>query len=130
MRLFVHSPGGLTTRLWSYLYRSRADASRQLDFLWVGWPGINVATELQAAVREFGQSHFNAVPVFLEEESMDRFYHVSWPLTTRAARPLRDVKLGQLLDFDYLNVMATLSSAESPCSRIETSHDGIHRKPA
>jgi trehalose 6-phosphate synthase/phosphatase len=82
---FTPSAGGLTTGLWSYLDRSRADAARRLDFLWVGWPGTNVAPEQQAAVREFGQTHFNAFPVFLPEESMDRFYHgfcnrTLWPL--------------------------------------------------
>ena len=82
---FAPSAGGLTTGLWSYLDRPRADAGRRLDFLWVGWPGANVAPEHHAAVREFGQAHFNALPVFLPEESMDRFYHgfcnrTLWPL--------------------------------------------------
>jgi trehalose 6-phosphate synthase/phosphatase len=44
-----------------------------------------VALEQQAAVRLFGQTHFNATPVFLPEESMERFYHgfcnrTLWPL--------------------------------------------------
>ncbi len=82
---FAPSSGGLTTGLWSYLDRSRADAARRLDFLWVGWPGASVAPEQEAAVRAFGQEHFNAYPVFLPEESMDRFYHgfcnrTLWPL--------------------------------------------------
>jgi trehalose 6-phosphate synthase/phosphatase len=82
---FAPSAGGLTTGLWSYLERSRADAAGRNDFLWVGWPGASVAPEQQAAVRTFGQTHFNAYPVFLPEESMDRFYHgfcnrTLWPL--------------------------------------------------
>jgi trehalose 6-phosphate synthase/phosphatase len=82
---FAPSPGGLTTGLWSYLDRSRADAARRLDFLWVGWPGASVAPEQEAAVRAFGQEHFNAYSVFLPEESMERFYHgfcnrTLWPL--------------------------------------------------
>jgi trehalose 6-phosphate synthase/phosphatase len=82
---FAPSAGGLTTGLWSYLNRSRADPAKRLDFLWVGWPGANVAPEQEAAVREFGQTHFNAFPVFLPEESMDRFYlgfcnRTLWPL--------------------------------------------------
>jgi trehalose 6-phosphate synthase/phosphatase len=82
---FAPSSGGLTTGLWSYLDRSRADAARRLDFLWVGWPGASVAPEQEAAVRAFGQEHFNAYPVFLPEDSMDRFYNgfcnrTLWPL--------------------------------------------------
>jgi len=82
---FAASAGGLTTGLWSYLDRARADASKGLDFLWVGWPGANVAPEQQAAVRKFGETKFKAAPVFLPEESMDRFYlgfcnRTLWPL--------------------------------------------------
>jgi trehalose 6-phosphate synthase/phosphatase len=82
---FAPSAGGLTTGLWSYLHRARADAAARLDFLWVGWPGTNIAPEHQAAVRKFGQAQFNAAPVFLPEESMDRFYlgfcnRTLWPL--------------------------------------------------
>ena len=80
---FTPSAGGLTTGLWSYLERSRADARR--DFLWVGWPGASVPPEQQASVREFGQAKFNVCPVFLPEESMERFYlgfcnRTLWPL--------------------------------------------------
>src|SRR5271157_5153787 len=82
---FAPSAGGLTTGLWSYLERSVADAANGIDFLWVGWPGVSVAPEQAEAVREFGESHFKACPVFLEAESMDRFYlgfcnRTLWPL--------------------------------------------------
>ena len=82
---FTASAGGLTTGLWSYLERPPADAAKPLDFLWVGWPGTSVAAEQQAAVREFGASHFKAAPIFLPDESMDRFYlgfcnRTLWPL--------------------------------------------------
>jgi len=82
---FAPSPGGLTTGLWSYLQRVRTDSPGRLDFLWVGWPGANVAPDQQPAVKEFGQTQFHASPVFLPEESMDRFYlgfcnRTLWPL--------------------------------------------------
>ncbi len=82
---FVPSAGGLTTGLWSYLNRAGADGDGRVDFMWVGWPGANLAVEQQAAVRKFGQEHYNACPVFLPEESMERFYHgfcnrTLWPL--------------------------------------------------
>jgi trehalose 6-phosphate synthase/phosphatase len=82
---FVPSPGGLTTGLWSYLERSQADASRNLDFMWVGWPGVSVAPEQETSIRDFGESRFKASPIFLPEETMDRFYlgfcnRTLWPL--------------------------------------------------
>jgi trehalose 6-phosphate synthase/phosphatase len=82
---FAPSAGGLTTGLWSYLHRAQTDAAGKLDFLWVGWPGANVVPEQQAAIKKFGQKQFNAFPVFLPEEGMERFYHgfcnrTLWPL--------------------------------------------------
>lgn len=82
---FTPSAGGLATGLWSYLQRARADENRRLDYLWVGWPGSSVGPDLEAEVREFGEAHFSASPIFLPQESMDRFYlgfcnRTLWPL--------------------------------------------------
>jgi trehalose 6-phosphate synthase/phosphatase len=82
---FTASSGGLTTGLWSYLERCRADSSKGFDFLWVGWPGTSIASEQEVAVREFGEANFKASPIFLPAESMDRFYlgfcnRTLWPL--------------------------------------------------
>jgi trehalose 6-phosphate synthase/phosphatase len=82
---FTPSAGGLTTGLWSYLERARADGPRGFDFLWVGWPGASVPPEEETAVRRFAESEFSASPVFLPEESMERFYlgfcnRTLWPL--------------------------------------------------
>lgn len=82
---FTASSGGMTTGLWSYLQRPRGDPAGAIDFLWVGWPGASVAPEQEAAVREFGEANFKASPIFLPEESMDRFYlgfcnRTLWPL--------------------------------------------------
>ncbi len=82
--IYTISPGGLTTGLWSYLDR-RAHNTGQGEYLWVGWPGATVAPEYQAAVQEHGQKNFRAAPVFLSEESMERFYlgfcnRTIWPL--------------------------------------------------
>jgi trehalose 6-phosphate synthase/phosphatase len=79
------SSGGLTTGLWSYLQRARAAPGGAPDFLWLGWPGASVATEQEEAVKSYAQGEFNAVPIFLPEESMERFYHgfcnrTLWPL--------------------------------------------------
>ncbi len=82
---FKPSSGGLTTGLWSYLDRKVPDGAERPDYLWMGWPGASVPPEHEAAVRAFGEQQFKSSPVFLPEESMDRFYlgfcnKTIWPL--------------------------------------------------
>ncbi|MEI9865000.1 MAG: trehalose-6-phosphate synthase [Limisphaerales bacterium] len=82
---FKPSAGGLTTGLWSYLDRKTQSGTNQMDYLWMGWPGAGVPPEHEAAVRAYGEQHFKSSPVFLPEESMDRFYlgfcnKTIWPL--------------------------------------------------
>jgi len=82
---FKPSAGGLTTGLWSYLDRKAMDGAERPDFLWVGWPGASVPPEHEAAVRAYGEQQFKSSPVYLPEESMDRFYlgfcnKTIWPL--------------------------------------------------
>lgn len=83
---FKPSAGGLTTGLWSYL-ESKAKAgggAEPLNFTWMGWPGASIPPAQEAAVQAYG-AQFNCAPVFLPEESMDRFYlgfcnKTIWPL--------------------------------------------------
>ncbi|HWV98899.1 MAG TPA: bifunctional alpha,alpha-trehalose-phosphate synthase (UDP-forming)/trehalose-phosphatase [Candidatus Acidoferrum sp.] len=82
---FQVSSGGLTTGLWSYLEQGATDSAKKMDFAWLGWPGASIAPEHEAAVRKYAQKQFKAKPVFLTEESVDRFYHgfcnrTLWPL--------------------------------------------------
>jgi trehalose 6-phosphate synthase/phosphatase len=82
---FKPSAGGLTTGLWSYLDRKLPDGVDRPDYLWMGWPGASVPPEHEAAVRAYAGQHFKSSPVFLPEESMDRFYlgfcnKTIWPL--------------------------------------------------
>ncbi len=82
---FRVSSGGLTSGLWSHLEGGARGANEPRDFLWVGWPGASIPEEHRAAVREHGQAEFKAAPVFLTDESMDRYYHgfcnkTVWPL--------------------------------------------------
>ena len=82
---FKPSAGGLTTGLWSYLNRKSPEGADRPDYLWMGWPGASVPPEYEAAVRTYGAQQFKSCPVFLPEESMDRFYlgfcnKTIWPL--------------------------------------------------
>jgi len=82
---FKPSAGGLTTGLWSYLDRKLPEGVERPDYLWMGWPGASVPPEHEAAVRMYAEQKFKSSPVFLPEESMDRFYlgfcnKTIWPL--------------------------------------------------
>jgi trehalose 6-phosphate synthase/phosphatase len=82
---FKISSGGLSTGMSSYLQQATADAADRPDYFWLGWPGASIAPEHEAAVRSYGEQQFNCSPVFLPEESMERFYHgfcnkTLWPL--------------------------------------------------
>jgi trehalose 6-phosphate synthase/phosphatase len=82
---FNTSSGGLSTGLASYLQQSAAGAANRPDYFWLGWPGGSVAPEHEAVVRKYGEEQFKCAPVFLPEESMERFYHgfcnkTIWPL--------------------------------------------------
>lgn len=77
--------GGLTTGLWSYLERQDPASAKRLDWLWLGWPGADIPLEHQPEVRQYGETHYKALPVFIPEENMERFYHgfcnrTLWPL--------------------------------------------------
>ncbi len=82
---FKVSSGGLTTGLWSYLERGAAGSGERPEFVWLGWPGASVAPKDEPAVKAYAEKEFKALPVFLPEERMDRFYHgfcnkTLWPL--------------------------------------------------
>jgi len=82
---FKPSAGGLTTGLWSYLDRKLPEGVERPDYLWMGWPGTSIPPEHEAAVKAYGEQHFKSSPVYLPEESMDRFYlgfcnKTIWPL--------------------------------------------------
>ena len=82
---FAVSSGGLTTGLWSYLNGKTPDNAQRTEHLWMGWPGASIPPEHEAAVRNYGEQQFKSSPIFLPEESMDRFYlgfcnKTIWPL--------------------------------------------------
>lgn len=82
---FSSSSGGLTTGLSNYLEALASGASEGPEFAWHGWPGTAVAAEHEQSIREYGEKHFRASPIFLQKESVERFYHgfcnkTIWPL--------------------------------------------------
>ena len=81
--VFRASPGGLVSGLTAYLESSRQNASNG-DYLWVGWPGIEVDEGSQEKLRSKAAKQ-HAWPVFLDAKTMDGFYHgfcnsTIWPL--------------------------------------------------
>jgi trehalose 6-phosphate synthase/phosphatase len=80
----IPSSGGLVTALASYLER-RKRAEPNLEFVWAGWPGAEVAPEDAAQLRELSLREHGAFPILLDKGDMDRFYHgfcnsTLWPL--------------------------------------------------
>src|SRR5256886_5802712 len=77
------SPGGLVSGLTAYLESSR-QGSPNRDYLWVGWPGIEIDEGSQDKLRSKSAKQ-HASPVFLDAKTMDGFYHgfcnsTIWPL--------------------------------------------------
>jgi trehalose 6-phosphate synthase/phosphatase len=82
---FIPSVGGLATGLSSYLELLRDHPSASQDNLWVGWPGSTIGEERREEIRLRSLSEFNALPVFLSEQEIEKFYQgfcnkTIWPL--------------------------------------------------
>ncbi|KLU60851.1 trehalose-phosphate synthase [Peptococcaceae bacterium CEB3] len=82
---FTQSTGGLVSGLSSYLDSLGGSASGDVEYVWIGWPGLTVPESLQEEVTSRLHADFRAHPVFLTEEAMDKFYHgfcneIIWPL--------------------------------------------------
>src|SRR5438445_6694395 len=81
--VFHASPGGLVSGLTAYLEWARQDPSRT-DYLWVGWPGIDVEEGSRELLRTKAAKQ-KASPVFLDTDTMKKFYQgfcnsTIWPL--------------------------------------------------
>ena len=81
--VFHASPGGLVSGLTAYLESARLESSRS-DYLWIGWPGIEVEEDHREQLRTKAAKQ-KASPVFLDSETMKKFYQgfcnsTIWPL--------------------------------------------------
>jgi trehalose 6-phosphate synthase/phosphatase len=81
--VFHASPGGLVSGLTAYLESSKQGSSHR-EYLWVGWPGIEVNGGSQEKLRSKAAKQ-QAWPVFIDAKTMDGFYHgfcnsTIWPL--------------------------------------------------
>jgi trehalose 6-phosphate synthase/phosphatase len=81
--IFHSSPGGLVSGLTAYLNWAETSPSK-IDRFWIGWPGIEVNEDYQDKLRSKAAKQ-HAWPVFLDADSMDKFYHgfcnsTIWPL--------------------------------------------------
>ncbi len=80
---FKESVGGLVSGLSSYI-DSLKDSSLKSEFMWIGWSGITINDDKKISLR-LELAKLNALPVFLTEEIMEKFYlgfcnKTIWPL--------------------------------------------------
>ncbi len=79
------SSGGLASGMGAYLEKQAAEEGQSSDFLWIGWPGIDVEESDRDEVKRRLKDEQQAAPVFLSPEEMDGFYYgfsnrTLWPL--------------------------------------------------
>jgi trehalose 6-phosphate synthase/phosphatase len=76
---FVPSSGGLVSAMNSF------QESWNGEILWVGWPGATLTEKEKKIVTQKAMEGYKSHPVFLQEKTMDKFYHgfcnkTLWPL--------------------------------------------------
>lgn len=82
---YTESAGGLATGMRAYVERMAGQKINAMQITWLGWAGAAIDESDQKKVRNEMVSRFQAHPVFLAEELMDKFYlgfcnKTIWPL--------------------------------------------------
>ncbi len=77
--------GGLVSGLSDFLKSIEKSESDLNDYLWMGWPGMDIPKKDEDLIRGKILEKFNAAPVFLSQELMDKVYFgfcnkTIWPL--------------------------------------------------
>jgi trehalose 6-phosphate synthase/phosphatase len=83
--VFRESAGGLVSGISAYLDSLRGSSFVRPEYEWVGWPGVTIEDPAKRSWVTEALAQFNAHPVFLSENVMDKFYHgfcnkTIWPL--------------------------------------------------
>ena len=81
---FEEGSGGLVSGLKTYL-KAKGASAKNLECLWIGWPGASVDEKSKGAVTEKLNKELNCHPVFLTERAAEKFYYgfcneTIWPL--------------------------------------------------
>ncbi len=79
---YLQSVGGVATGLLAYL---QSYVSEDYEYLWIGWPGMQISKKDRLQVRDYLNKEFHAYPIFVKEKLMDSFYlgfcnKTIWPL--------------------------------------------------
>lgn len=74
---FSMSSGGLVSAL--------SGCKKQMDFTWIGWPGVDVPESEREAMSKRLMEEYSCLPVFVNDEVADRHYNgfsnsILWPL--------------------------------------------------
>ncbi|MFQ3675425.1 MAG: bifunctional alpha,alpha-trehalose-phosphate synthase (UDP-forming)/trehalose-phosphatase, partial [Endomicrobiia bacterium] len=82
---FKESSGGLATGISSYLESLKSSSFIQKEHLWIGWCGTTIDNNFKSSVKKKALNDYNALPVFLDETLMEKFYtgfcnKTIWPL--------------------------------------------------
>ncbi|MBN1509637.1 MAG: bifunctional alpha,alpha-trehalose-phosphate synthase (UDP-forming)/trehalose-phosphatase [Sedimentisphaerales bacterium] len=83
--VFREGAGGLVSGISAYLDSLRSSSFVKPEYEWIGWPGVSIEDPAKRTVVTEALAKFNAHPVFLSENAMDKFYHgfcnkTIWPL--------------------------------------------------
>ncbi len=82
---YEKSAGGLVSGLTDFLNALGKSETEVDEYIWMGWPGMTIDKEDEAAVKESLQKNYNASPIFLSQKLMDKVYlgfcnKTIWPL--------------------------------------------------